>query len=727
MSALSQSLGEPFVRWLAHALIDGTVAALLTWLLCATLLRRARPALLCALWLVVLLKFIVPVGPGSPVSLSTGVVHAAHWAHPPAATKSAPAAARHAAVAALTDDADIIPITATAGDAAAEARTAGAPASNWGAWSALAYITLLVAVGGRRIRAYRRFSAAVAGLPRADEATRGFVGDLCRRAGLSARPDVRVAPDSPAPFVYGLLRPTIVLAAESLGRRDELETVVAHEIAHLRRGDLWALGLQWLAGTLLFFWPVVAWVNRRLDLAREQACDEWALRHGPLSAAQYARCLLDCAQRRSGAAAYRPAAMAANPRHVMRRIEVILNDSTRNTRHSFGLAAGALLIGWAGFVLAGAHAETAPQKQMQGQTMIVQSADGAELHEHLIFLETHGAPLDASPSDTVFLRTADGEDGDEMMVWVARTSDKELAAFGEAHPQADLDADGLISKEERDAYLVAVAMSDPLRVLGQFPKSDRDADGALAAREAARLVTVGMLPEPGELPARMPRGMFFSHDGAEAPADLKARVQRIQDGEPAVQVFSDMNVQPEDVQIEEVDGRKIVRVQKVSESDGAQQRIEVRVGDDGQFDIDHRVDRDGATVQDVLIPRDPARWIEQNIAAAPAGATAAVYVPLVRQAPLDAFLELNPKADANGDGVLTAEERDTFVERLHTRMRQRMLERFPQADANGDGLLTDEELRDHMRSRHGAWISQGAEGEAGAHVIVELETDDEPK
>ena len=59
----------------ATGLIHGTILAALTALAGATLLRRASPALLAALWTVVLLKFVIPLGPALPVSLS-GLVEA---------------------------------------------------------------------------------------------------------------------------------------------------------------------------------------------------------------------------------------------------------------------------------------------------------------------------------------------------------------------------------------------------------------------------------------------------------------------------------------------------------------------------------------------------------------------------------------------------------------------------------------------------------------------------
>ena len=53
------------------ALVHGTVLAVIAAVLAATLLRRARPAVHAALWLVVLCKFLVPIGPGAGFSLAS--------------------------------------------------------------------------------------------------------------------------------------------------------------------------------------------------------------------------------------------------------------------------------------------------------------------------------------------------------------------------------------------------------------------------------------------------------------------------------------------------------------------------------------------------------------------------------------------------------------------------------------------------------------------------------
>lgn len=77
----------------------------------------------------------------------------------------------------------------------------------------------------------------------------------------------------------GLLRPIVLLPASWLLEMPPgvLEAVIAHELAHIRRGDLWVNLLQRLLETLLFYHPAVWWLSRRLRLERELCCDELAV------------------------------------------------------------------------------------------------------------------------------------------------------------------------------------------------------------------------------------------------------------------------------------------------------------------------------------------------------------------------------------------------------------------------------------------------------------------
>jgi hypothetical protein len=68
---------------------------------------------------------------------------------------------------------------------------------------------------------------------------------------------------------------------------------------------------------------------------------------------------------------------------------------------------------------------------------------------------------------------------------------EELAQFADDYPAADADGDGTVTRFEREAYLVALAMSDPTAFINQFPKADLNEDGVLEPTEAARTVRSG--------------------------------------------------------------------------------------------------------------------------------------------------------------------------------------------------------------------------------------------
>ncbi len=92
-----------------------------------------------------------------------------------------------------------------------------------------------------------------------------------------------VSAELPTPLTVGLLRPAILLPAALTTQLadDELRFVLLHELAHVRRGDLWAAFVQRLVRIAWFFHPA-PWIAGRLaDREREQACDDAALSQFP--------------------------------------------------------------------------------------------------------------------------------------------------------------------------------------------------------------------------------------------------------------------------------------------------------------------------------------------------------------------------------------------------------------------------------------------------------------
>jgi len=418
------------LAWIGQALLYGTALAGLTWLVTRLFRDRFSAAVHTVLWAIVLVKFLTPVGPSwspSLASICTGIMR--------------PAPARLPE----TDSTRAVPVVATptSTEGTVKAPTGSGVAERPLAWTvplAAVYIAATLALFTARMRSYRALYVRCRSLPGADAATRELVARVCRRLGVRRISVTRIGNEPLAPFVMGVFRPMLVLSHRHLVRPDELETVIVHEVAHLRRGDVLVQLLQRIAGTLVFFWPVVAWVNRQIDMAREYACDEWTLRHGKLTVGEYARCLLMNAVRSSPARglSYHPAGMANNPPTIERRIDMILRSPTRSSkRPTWGLPTLAFLLAWSGFALAGAvDTDDAKRKTWPATEQAVK--------EHAI----------------------------QLYKLVAK------------HEAADFDGDGQLSYREKSAYLVALAMQAPQAFMEEFPYADRDHSGRLDYLEA---------------------------------------------------------------------------------------------------------------------------------------------------------------------------------------------------------------------------------------------------
>lgn len=117
-----------------------------------------------------------------------------------------------------------------------------------------------------------------------------------RMLALRRLPEICVSPDVRSPFVAGLLRPRVVLPESLLDQStpQQLREVLIHECAHVVRRDPLIHLLQRVATILLWIHPLVHVMNRRLDAAREEVCDNHVLAHS--EAPDYAETLLTVAQ-----------------------------------------------------------------------------------------------------------------------------------------------------------------------------------------------------------------------------------------------------------------------------------------------------------------------------------------------------------------------------------------------------------------------------------------------
>lgn len=149
------------------------------------------------------------------------------------------------------------------------------------------------------------------------------------------------------PVAVGLFDSMILIPKHLLETltQAEIDQIILHELAHLRRADDWTNGLQRLLQALFFFNPAVLYIAQQLDLEREVACDDWVVDQTK-EVRPYATCLTKMAE--VTAWPHRPLAapgVFVTRRGLSVRVERLLRAG-RNIRTSVAFApTGAIVAG----------------------------------------------------------------------------------------------------------------------------------------------------------------------------------------------------------------------------------------------------------------------------------------------------------------------------------------------------------------------------------------------
>ncbi|MFN3650216.1 MAG: M56 family metallopeptidase [Armatimonadota bacterium] len=180
--------------------------------------------------------------------------------------------------------------------------------------------------------------------PAGDAVTRIWA-ELCARNGVGSAPPVREVPGLPSPLLLHGLRPVVLVPAGLAAEwpEGEIRLMLAHELAHLRRRDLWWSWLPAAAHCLFYFHPILWLANREWRLAQEIACDELALQMTSSPAAPYGAMLVKLALRPTSSRRLGLAAVDADsPKTLERRLIAMRRMNSTGKRRlllSAGLAA----------------------------------------------------------------------------------------------------------------------------------------------------------------------------------------------------------------------------------------------------------------------------------------------------------------------------------------------------------------------------------------------------
>ena len=364
-----------------HATLEATVLAVGVWLICRT--WRPRPASVHLLWLVVLVKLLLPPILQRP-SLPFEKSQRSQRSTAPVTTEVTPHVAREARPEIDLSSASAAPAVRTShelrtgsssgaptrGDGRAadlSVGTADAAVSDGGhdfastrhvvterggvswrdgsravtAWT-FPWKTVLMAVwgaGALGMLLTQLFHIAIftrrLGKPR--QAPPWLLEEMKRQAGILrvSPPPVHLVANLHSPLVWCFGRPRLMWPAEltSLARRGAARGILIHELAHLRRKDHWTTWLT-LTGSIVHWWNPLFWlVQRQIDENADLSCDAWVIALQPDSRREYVESLISVSERASSHLYLTPALpVGGQVRRFERRMKMIMHNQSTPRR-----------------------------------------------------------------------------------------------------------------------------------------------------------------------------------------------------------------------------------------------------------------------------------------------------------------------------------------------------------------------------------------------------------
>jgi len=246
--------------------------------------RRVRAAVRYALWLVVLVKLLLPPS----LALPTGV---AWWLFPsvttPARTQTTKFVVRYGA-----DAASSLP------PQPAPAFTPPRPPMSAAAWTILAWSAISAGLLAWLTARWRRVTHDVRCATPAPAWLNELFDEAKGSAGLRRTVHLQLTDQAVSPAVCGLFRPVILLPQSLVEKLPptQLRAVLLHELIHLRRGDIWANCVQSLL-QIVYWWHPLLWLaNARIRRIREEAVDDTVMLTLRDDAETYAPTLLEVAK-----------------------------------------------------------------------------------------------------------------------------------------------------------------------------------------------------------------------------------------------------------------------------------------------------------------------------------------------------------------------------------------------------------------------------------------------
>jgi beta-lactamase regulating signal transducer with metallopeptidase domain/ketosteroid isomerase-like protein len=301
-------IGQVFWQYSARVFIQSSVLIILILIIDFLLRRHVRAVFRYCVWLLVFVKLILPPSFSLPTgvsywwgglsSIETPIVQQAPNVvqHEP----TQPSSVEISSTSSLPrGSAKVVPTEVVAGPAglAEPMVRASVPIT----WQAILFILWLIGMLVFSVLLIQRVFF-VRGLIAQSEPAKDRLVDILnqyrRQIGISRSVELKLSPNIQSPAVCGLLRPTVLMPKALFEKLspEKLRAVLIHELAHIKRADLWVNLVQTILQVVYFYNPFVWLTNAIVRRIREQAVDEMVLVALGAEAKSYSNTLIDIAE-----------------------------------------------------------------------------------------------------------------------------------------------------------------------------------------------------------------------------------------------------------------------------------------------------------------------------------------------------------------------------------------------------------------------------------------------
>jgi beta-lactamase regulating signal transducer with metallopeptidase domain len=298
-------LGGGFCDYAGRMFVQAGALVVALWIVDLLIRKRVHATFRYWMWMLVFVKLVLP----PTLSLPTGI---GYWlgdhfvVNPIAANQPSdvtPLKSAEITVPPVMVQAPYEPVTAAVSDSAITAPTSNSPVAlrlDVLTWQGILFCVWIIGVLVITVLLVQRIFL-VRGLIAQSEPTTEQLADAlnqCRRQlGLRRKMELRLSHNVTSPAVCGLFHPAILIPKRILGKlsQEKLRAVLIHELAHIKRGDLWINCVQTLLQIAYFYNPFVWLANTAVRRLREQAVDEMVLVTLGARTEDYSNTLIDIA------------------------------------------------------------------------------------------------------------------------------------------------------------------------------------------------------------------------------------------------------------------------------------------------------------------------------------------------------------------------------------------------------------------------------------------------